>query len=101
MKNSGAWTMMVDEQIQSYMISFKLTKLNHSNRAFFGPMKLIINFLCQLRLDLSLWKHVRINVRHHCTVQNDGNNITLTIFESFLRLGFLNGIYLNKSCKIS
>ncbi len=55
MKNSGACTMMVDEQIQSYRISFKLTKPNHSNRAFFGTMKLIINFLCQLRLDLSLW----------------------------------------------
>ncbi len=80
---------MVDEQIQSYRISFKLTKPNHSNRAFFGTMMRIINFLCQLRLDPELVEHVRINVRHHCTVQNDGNNITLTIFESFLRLGFL------------
>ncbi len=29
----GACTMMVDEQIQSYRISFKLTKPNHSNLA--------------------------------------------------------------------
>ncbi len=29
----GACTMMVDEQIQSYRISFELTKPNHSNLA--------------------------------------------------------------------
>ncbi len=45
--------MIVDEQIQSYMLSFELTKQNHSNLGFVGnvTMKLIINILCQLRLD--------------------------------------------------
>ncbi len=34
---SGACTMMVDEQIQSYRISFELTKPNHSNLALLVP----------------------------------------------------------------
>ncbi len=61
-RRSGACTMMVDEQIQSYRISFELTKPNHSNLALFGTMKLIINFLCQLRLDPELLERVHMNV---------------------------------------
>ncbi len=34
---TGACTMMVDEQIQSYRISFELTKPNHSNLALLVP----------------------------------------------------------------
>ncbi len=33
----GACTMIVDEKIQSYVISFELTKLNHSNLALLVP----------------------------------------------------------------
>ncbi len=33
----GACTMMVVEEIQSYMISFELTKPNHSNPALLVP----------------------------------------------------------------
>ncbi len=36
-KCPGACTMMVDEQIQSYRISFELTKPNHSNPALLVP----------------------------------------------------------------
>ncbi len=35
--STGACTMMVDEQIQSYRISFELTKLDHSNLALLVP----------------------------------------------------------------
>ncbi len=34
---TGACTMIVDEQIQSYRISFELTKPNHSNLALLVP----------------------------------------------------------------
>ncbi len=34
---AGACTMTVDEQIQSYRISFELTKPNHSNLALLVP----------------------------------------------------------------
>ncbi len=44
--------MIVDEQIQSYGISFELTKPLQSG--FVGTMKLIINFLCELSLDPEL-----------------------------------------------
>ncbi len=33
----GACTMMIDEQIQSYRISFELTKPDHSNLALLVP----------------------------------------------------------------
>ncbi len=36
-EQSGACTMMVDEQILSYRISFELTKPNHSNPALLIP----------------------------------------------------------------
>ncbi len=50
--------MMIDEQIQSYRIRFELTKLVQSG--FVGTMKLIINFLCQLRLDPELMERVHV-----------------------------------------
>ncbi len=43
--------MIVDEQIQSYMLRFELTKQNHSNLALLVPCSWLINILCQLRLD--------------------------------------------------
>ncbi len=49
----GACTMIVDKQIQSYRIRFELTNPSHSNLTFFGTMKLIINFLCQLVMGRS------------------------------------------------
>ncbi len=45
--------MIVDEQIQSYMICFDLTT-KPLQSSFVGTMKLIINFLCQLRLEPEL-----------------------------------------------
>ncbi len=53
--------MIVDEQIQSYRISFELT-IKPLLSGFVGTMKLIINFLCQLRLDPELMEHVHITV---------------------------------------
>ncbi len=61
--------MMVDEQIQSYRIGFELTKPNHSNLALLY-MKLIINFLCQLRLDPELMERVHMNVWHQWRTAN-------------------------------
>ncbi len=57
--------MMVDEQIQSYRISFELTKPNLSNLGL-----LIINFLYQLRLDPELMERVHMNVWHHRRTTN-------------------------------
>ncbi len=57
---SGACTMMVVEQIQSYRISLELTKPNQSG--FIATMKLIISFLCQLRL----WSWVCGACAHEC-----------------------------------
>ncbi len=54
--------MMVAEQTQGYRISFELTKPVQSG--FVGTMKLIINFLCQLRLDPKLMEHVYMKVWH-------------------------------------
>ncbi len=54
---SGACTMMIDE-IQSYRIHFELTRPVQSG--FVGTMKLIINFLCQLRLDPELMERVHV-----------------------------------------
>ncbi len=62
--------MMEDEQIQSYRISFELTKANHSNLALLVPWKLIINFLYQLRLDPELMERVHMNVWHHRRTAN-------------------------------
>ncbi len=56
----GACTMMVDEQIQSYRIKVDKTKPLQSG--FIGTMKLIINFLCQLRLDPELMERVHMDV---------------------------------------
>ncbi len=53
-------TMMLDEHIQSYRISFELTKSLQSD--FVGTMKRIINFLCALRLDPELMERVHMNV---------------------------------------
>ncbi len=60
--------MIVDEQIQSYRISFELTKPLQSG--FVGTMKLIVNFLCQLRLDPELMECVHMNVWHQRRTAN-------------------------------
>ncbi len=65
--------MMVDEQIQSYRISFELTKPYHSNLAL---LKLIINFLCQLRLDSELMERMHMNVWHQ---QRTANHSTASV----------------------
>ncbi len=54
---------MVDEQIQSYRISFELTKPNHFNPALLVPwsMMLIINFV-NSGFDLEFVEHVHMNV---------------------------------------
>ncbi len=49
----GACTTMVAEQTQGYRIRFELTKPNQSN-----PALLIINFLCQLRLNPKLMERM-------------------------------------------
>ncbi len=58
-------TMMLDEHIQSYRISFELTKPLQS-----GTMKRIISFLCALRLDPELMQRVHMNVWHHRRTAN-------------------------------
>ncbi len=60
--------MMVDEQIQSYRISFELTKPLQSG--FVGTMKLIINFLVRLRLDPELMEHMHMIVWHQRLTAN-------------------------------
>ncbi len=54
--------MMLAKQIQGYRISFELTKTKPLQSGFVGTMKLIINFLCQLRLDTELMEHVHMKV---------------------------------------
>ncbi len=54
--------MIEDEQIQSYIIRFELKKTNQSSPALLVKLKLIINFLCQLRLDPELMERVHMNV---------------------------------------
>ncbi len=54
--------MMVAEQTQGYRISFELTK--PVQFGFVGTIKLIIKFVCQLRLDLELMEHMLMNVWH-------------------------------------
>ncbi len=61
---------MVDEQIQSYRISFELTKTKPLQSGFVGTMKLIINFLYQLRLDPELMERVHMNVWHQRRTAN-------------------------------
>ncbi len=58
-----ACNMMVAEQTQGYRISFELTKPNQFNQ-FVGTMKLVINILCQLRLDPELMVQVHMKVWH-------------------------------------
>ncbi len=60
LETPGACTVMVDEQIQIYRISFELNKPLQSG--FGGTTKLIINFLFQLRLDPELMAHMHMNV---------------------------------------
>ncbi len=52
--------MIVDEQIQSYRIHFELTKPTLQS-GFVGTMKLIINFVCQLKLDPELMERMHMN----------------------------------------
>ncbi len=59
---------MVDKQIQSYRISFELTKPNQSG--FVGNMMLIICFLCQPRLDPEFVERVHMNVWHQRRTAN-------------------------------
>ncbi len=64
---------MVDEQIQSYRIRFELTKPNQTKplqSGFVGTMKLIINFLCRLRLDPELMERVHMIVWHQRLTAN-------------------------------
>ncbi len=61
--------MMVDEQIQSYRIS--LSWQNQTTPiCFVGTMKLIISFLCQLRLDPELMERMHMNVWHQRRTAN-------------------------------
>ncbi len=62
-------TMMVDEQIQTYRIRFELTT-KPLQSGFVCTMKLIINFLCQLRLDPELMERVHMNVWHQRRTAN-------------------------------
>ncbi len=66
----GACTMMVDEQIQSYRISFELTKPDHSNLALLVPWSWSSIFSCQLRLDPELMERVHMNVWHQRQTAN-------------------------------
>ncbi len=50
---AGACTMIVDEQIQSYRISFELTKPNHSNLALLVPWSWSSTFFVNSGLILS------------------------------------------------
>ncbi len=50
-RSAGACTMMVDEQIQSYRISFELTKPNHSNPALLVPWRWSSTFLVNSGFD--------------------------------------------------
>ncbi len=61
----GACTMMVDEQIQSYRISFELTKPNHSNLALLAS-----TFFVNSGFDPEFVERVHMNVRHHCRTAN-------------------------------
>ncbi len=67
--------MMVDEQIQSYRISW-VDKTKPVQSGFVGTMKLIINFLCQLRLDPELMELVHTNVWHHRRTANHNTEQT-------------------------
>ncbi len=60
---SGACTMMVDEQIQSYRISFELTKPDHSNPALLVPWCWSSSFLVNAGFDPEFVEHMHMNVR--------------------------------------
>ncbi len=71
--------MIVDEQIQNYRISFELTT-KPLQSVFVDTMKLIIKFLCQLRLDPELMERVHMNVWHQR--QTDNHNTEQVWFTS-------------------
>ncbi len=54
--------MMVDEQIQSYRISFELTKPNHSNPALLVPWCWSSTFSVNSDFDPELMERVHMNV---------------------------------------
>ncbi len=83
---------MIDE-IQSYRIHFELTRPVQSG--FVGTMKLIINFLCQLRLDPELMERVHVmNVWHQRrTANHNTEQVRLTSREraSEIQISFVKG----------
>ncbi len=93
--------MFIDEQIQSYRISFVLTKPNQTTPIWLcWYMKLIINFLCRLRLDPELMERVHMIVWHHrLTANHNTEQVWLTsrernseIQNSFLKVKRIWGI---------
>ncbi len=62
--------MMVDEQIQSYMISLELTKPNHSNQALLVPWCWSSTFFVNSGFDPKFVEHVLMNVWHHWRTAN-------------------------------
>ncbi len=66
----GACTMMVDEQIQSYRISFELTKPNHSNPALLVPWCWSSTFFVNSGFDPEFVEHLHMNVWHHWQTAN-------------------------------
>ncbi len=78
--------MNVDEQIQSYRISLEVIKPNLYNLSLLGTMKMIINFLCQLRLDPELTEHVHMNMGHHRRTANHNTERAREIQKSLLKV---------------
>ncbi len=54
--------MMIDEQIQSYRISFELTKPDHSNLALLVPWSWSSAFFVNSGFDPEFVEHVHMNV---------------------------------------
>ncbi len=82
--------MIVDEQIQSYRISFELTKPNHSNLALLVPW----SFLWQLRLWSELMERVHMNVWHQrWTANHNTEQVWFTSHEraSEIQISFAKG----------
>ncbi len=61
---------MVDEQIQSYRISFELTKPNHSNLALLVPWSWSSTFFVNSGFDPEFVEHVHMNEWHQWRTAN-------------------------------
>ncbi len=96
----GACTMMVDEQIQSYRISFEFTKPNHSNPALLVPWCWSSTFFVNSGFNPEFVEHVHMNVWHHWQTANHEPRLKVLLKDKRLKnMMNLNAFTIEKSMK--